>query len=676
MQKTLAAERQKLAALLARLEGDPPPSNHELHEIWEQRARPFWRVLPRLYTALARRCREAGENFLAIEVAEEGLAWFDEDLDAAEHLRLVHIRALAYANVGAGDRAREVIEELGTGRHDSADALGLLARTHKNWFESATDPARRREHLLNARNAYRAALAKVADPYLAINAAATSLLLAAGGQEIEGNRLEARLLAVRARKLCGDGEGPDAPPGPERDRANYWRLATLAEASLIMGEYDKARAHYRAAGEAGRHQRAELLATRRQSRLLLAALGRKPHEFDACFPLPSVALFTGHMVDLPDRANERFPEKNVPAVRERIAAALEEHNILIGYGSAACGADLMFLCAVLDRPGGEVHVVLPFGRERFKRESVVRLPAQAHWGVEFDDVLAKATSITELTDSPCWFEGNSFAFGNRVLHGMAEQKAREQGDAPIGFALWDGRPGGARFGGPADFVAQLAARGRRRVIIAPSGQEVRREEAPPPGAGGTALPVALSTGTTPDPDGVSEEIAAILCGEWEQPAAIAAAGERPGMEARARFFILAADTLAPYGEWIAHRWVNGPQFRLIFRDLAVAGHAAQALRAGTASSGGALRLALHAGPVVRWRHPLMLGREEPAGIHLQKAARLVALPASGRTYASREYAALLEALPAHVDRRQVQCVYQGGTTLGEPFGRQALFILG
>ena len=187
-----------------------------------------------------------------------------------------------------------------------------------------------------------------------------------------------------------------------------------------------------------------------------------------------VALFTGHMVDLPGRPTPRFPESAVPAVQARIASVLEEHNILTGYGSAACGADLLFLRAVLDRPGGEVRVVLPFERERFRRVSVVRVPEQAHWGEEFDRVLAAAKSVTELHDDPHRFEGNPFAYGNHVLLGMAEQKAREQDDTPVGFALWDENPAEDRSGGTADFVRQLAARRHRRVILSPSGNAVRQ----------------------------------------------------------------------------------------------------------------------------------------------------------------------------------------------------------
>ncbi len=181
------------------------------------------------------------------------------------------------------------------------------------------------------------------------------------------------------------------------------------------------------------------------------------------------------MVDLPGRVPPRFPGSAVPDVRARVAAALAELGVLIGYGSAACGADLIFLRAVLDRPGGEIHVVLPDGCERFRRESVVRVPEHAAWGEEFDRVLAGAASVTESGRRPGWFDGNAFAFANGVLQGLAERKARESGDAPVGFALWDGKPAGHGPGGTADFVRQWTARGCRRVILRPLDPPAREE---------------------------------------------------------------------------------------------------------------------------------------------------------------------------------------------------------
>jgi tetratricopeptide (TPR) repeat protein len=655
-QKTLARERQKLAAVLASLEGDLPLSSRELHTLWDSRARPFWRAQPQLYRALADKCRGAGENFLAIEVAQEGLAWSSRDFSSGEYLQLIHLCALAYASVGAPDRARELIQELGGQRGESCAALALLAQTHRDWAEETGDGPARREHLRQALAAYRRALELESNSRLAIDAAGSALLLGPDGGA------EASALARRALDLHGS-----EPRRPGAGNDFEWS-ATGAEAQLILGDFAGARASYIEAGKIGRHRRFDLLASRKQARLLLRGLGRDPHELDGCFPLPRVALFAGHMIDLPGRPRTRFPEDRVTAVRARIAAALEEHNVLIGYGSAACGSDLLFLRAVLDRPGGEIHVVLPFERSRFLAETVVRLPAHQFWGEEFHRVLAAAASVTELTDSPCWFEGNALAFGNRVLHGLAERKAREFGDELLTFAVWDGHPHDERLGGTADSIRHWAARGRTRVLIPPDGAPHRVETHCTPHVAVSSLPANA------DGQEVREEIYAILSGDWEAPAQAVRSGDRPALEAVQAFFRRVAGTLAQCEAAVLHRWVDGSRFRLIFGDLAAAGQAALALREQAAGDG-RLRLGLHAGPVTRWRNPLLGDQEEPAGIHLGKAERLAELPFGARVYVSREYAALLAAAPVVSDGRGLHCVYQGSMTLGERFGRQELFIL-
>ena len=672
-QKTLARERQKLAELFVRLEGEQPVSSHELHAVWDARARPFWRVRPGLYRAFAEKCRRAGENFLAIEAAEEGLAWFNQEVHPAEYLKLVHVRALAYASVGSRDLARELIESLGQSKDDSFLALHLLARTHQDWFETTDDDEARREHLLQARDAYLQALAKEPGASLAVNAAAASLLLDA---ERPGAPLDPETLALarRAKLLCTQ-EHHRAHHG-DGARAAFERLVVMASASLILGEFDEARELYRQAGQLGSDRRSDLLVTRKQGRLLLAARGRDPHAFDPCFPLPNVALFVGHLFDLPGPGPSRLPEANAERLGARIARTLREHDVLVAYGSAAGGADLLFLREVLARPGGEVHIVLPFGREQFRRESVVRTPGHARWGEEFDRVMANAASITVLGDSPCWFEDNATAFCNRVLHGMAERRAREFGEELRMFAVWDGQESGERAGGTAECIRHWTARGGRRVLIPPDGGELRLENHRAPELATAALPVMqeLAVGEDGSAVRVSEEIHAILSGEWEPAAESARAGARPWLIAVGSFFVRAAAILEAFGAHIIHRWVDGPRFRLVFDDLDLAGRAAQALR-DQAAGAGRLRLGLHAGPVMRWPHPFLLAREEPAGIHLQKANRLAAIPWCGQIRASREYVALLEATPLREGRHRLHCLYQGIVPLGEPFDRQELFIV-
>ena len=667
-QKTLAKERQKLGATLASLEGEQGFSGRELHAIWEGRARPFWRAQPTLYRALAARCHRAGENFLAIEAAEEGLSWYSDDLPRAEYLELVYLCALAYASVGAPDHAQELIRGLGPSREESGESLDLLAQTHLHWAAEADDETSAREHLELAYAAHCRALARDETPRRAITAAGTALRLGPGRLD------QARALARRAGELCREEQ--DRAAVAQRAWADFEWAAARAQAALILGDFAAARTEYAEAAGLARHRRADLLALCKGARLLLGTLGHDPHEFDACFPLPGVGLFAGHMIDLPDRGYTRFSEERVAAVQARINAVLAEHNILIGYGSAACGADLLFLHGVLERPGGEVHVVLPFERERFWSESVMRTPGHEAWGRVFERVLGAAASVTELADSPCWFEGNALAFGNRVLHGLAERRAREFGDPLLTFAIWDGQPQGERPGGTAESVRRWAALGRTRVLIPPDGAPARIETHREPPVEVRVLPVGGSgpEGLGEPDSAVREEIYAILSGEWDSPPEIVRAGERPTLEATQAFFRRVTAALAEHGESVVHRWVDGSRFRLLFDDLAAAGHAALALRDRTAGEG-RLRLGLHAGPVARWPHPLLEEREEPAGVHLQKAARLAALPLGARINVSREYAALLAAAPPDAASRRLHCVYQGSSPLGERFGRQELYAL-
>ena len=669
-QKTLVGERQKLAALRARLEADDPLSSHELHAVWDERARPFWRIQPEIYRALAEQCRRAGENFLAIEAAEEGLAWFSEDLHPAEYLKLVHVRAQSYANVGARDRARELVESIRHRQGDSFTALHLLARTHKDWFEMSEEDDTRREHLTQARDACLAALAREPSAALAINAAAASLLL-------DRDDPATGPLAQRARQLCLREHA--STHFEDEGRATFERVSLLAECSLILGNVEEARRLYAQAGELGHFRRSDLLSTRKQVRLLLAAMGRDAQEFDPCFPLPNVALYTGHLFDLPARSGPpRFPTSNASLVQARIRETLAAHNVLIAYGSASGGADLLFLREVLARPGGEVHVVLPFARERFRREGVVRHPSLAAWGEEFDRILDAAASVTELTDSPCWFDDNAFAFGNRVLHGMAERRAREFGEALRTFAVWDGRGQAERKGGTADCVRHWAARGCARTFLPPDGGLPREETGRTHDASLANLPVNVNTAGAPQEGAavhVIEDICAVLSGEWESTDATLHEGERSWLVGAGTFFWQAAQSLEAFGAGVLHRWVDGPRFRLVFDDLDQAGRAACALRDRAAEGSGRLRLGLHAGPVIRWRHPLLQEREEPEGIHLGKADRLAAIPWCGRIRASREFVALVEAAPLRPGQRRLRCVYQGAVPLGVPFGRQALFVV-
>ena len=61
-----------------------------------------------------------------------------------------------------------------------------------------------------------------------------------------------------------------------------------------------------------------------------------------------VILFTGHMIDAPDRAEPRFPPSKVDVAREKIAEAVASEQEISGgiaYGVAGCasGGDIFFI---------------------------------------------------------------------------------------------------------------------------------------------------------------------------------------------------------------------------------------------------------------------------------------------------------------------------------------------
>jgi hypothetical protein len=107
--------------------------------------------------------------------------------------------------------------------------------------------------------------------------------------------------------------------------------------------------------------------------------------------VPTTVVFTGHMIDRPEREKPRFREKDTEAVRAAIDAELERLGAGFGYASAACGSDIIFLEAMLER-GGEIHVVLPAPAEAFRAGSVDF--AGPEWGKRFDRVLERAASVT------------------------------------------------------------------------------------------------------------------------------------------------------------------------------------------------------------------------------------------------------------------------------------------
>ena len=75
-----------------------------------------------------------------------------------------------------------------------------------------------------------------------------------------------------------------------------------------------------------------------------------------------VLAFTGHMMDkvgrVPPRLVPRFPRQLKDAVTHAICAAIDRLDARVGYCSAACGGEIIFIEQMLAR-GGEVRGLMP-----------------------------------------------------------------------------------------------------------------------------------------------------------------------------------------------------------------------------------------------------------------------------------------------------------------------------
>jgi len=142
-----------------------------------------------------------GQLLLAIETARAGLAAFGESLVLRQQL------ALALAQTGVLDVARQVLAELIRTTGKQEETLCLLGRVYKEIWRRSTRPAEAAQALRHAQELYSEAYALYHTCYPGINLAFT---LAMGGQRVEAEkcaRAVADLCRGRLAKAGATGDG-------------------------------------------------------------------------------------------------------------------------------------------------------------------------------------------------------------------------------------------------------------------------------------------------------------------------------------------------------------------------------------------------------------------------------------------------------------------------------------
>ena len=164
-------------------------------------------------------------------------------------------------------------------------------------------------------------------------------------------------------------------------------------------------------------------------------------------PPKNVILFSGHMIDAPDRRTPRFPADKEPIAASAIAATLSEIGAVAGdlaICGGACGGDLLFAEACLARdmrleiyiPLDEADVPCQLGG--FRRRQLARPLSRGQ------------SRRRRCTSRPMswarWPEGeNAYERNNQW---MLNSAARFGGDRMAFISLWNGQggdgPGGAQ----------------------------------------------------------------------------------------------------------------------------------------------------------------------------------------------------------------------------------------
>jgi tetratricopeptide (TPR) repeat protein len=387
---------------------------------------------------------------------------------------------------------------------DDTEAHGILGRVYKDlwrleWKDLDSLEDRQAQavatsnFIVSAVRSYDQAARRKFDYYTGINVVSFVKLLEHLKQETGDEPADCKVddVDVLAAVVRFAAQNTLNRAGLSVGQEGVWAAATLGELELVEGNADKARAHYRAAANAPETSYFsvssmleqvylfENLGFRRdavavvkkileQRRSILeqriGGLKRSEPRF------AKVAIASGHMIDAPDRQDERFPPRKEDVVKERIAAQLETWNIGAGdlaICGGARGADMLFaeLCA---RRGAEVWLLLALPEAEFLEKSV-RLP-ESSWEQRYFDLQAQPGVKTfvqrdRLKSPP---KGTSvFARNNLWMVNTARVEVNEPRNLHA-LLVWDEKTAGDGPGGTADCAARVKSLGGRTAIINPT----------------------------------------------------------------------------------------------------------------------------------------------------------------------------------------------------------------
>lgn len=352
--------------------------------------------------------RRAGRFEFAREHLQYGLDRDPHNLDLLREMGICLQRlALAGAAGHSIERARQHYRTALEIFPRDAETWALLGRVDKDAWTAAWNRPGQTPEQKRADAAYEDALLRAA-----IDSYATAYR-ANPGHYYSG--INALTLMHLFQHLTGDGRydpemdtmsgavrfavGSESNPGQL-----YWAKATLGDLAVLVGTPRTVVDEYKEAIAKNENDWFALDSTRAQL-LLLKDLGFRPETVDAGIATfdralarlrkpeadwqpRQVILFSGHMVDAPDRPTRRFPADKEPIAAQKIAEALDRLGANandLALCQAAAGGDTLFLEAC-QRRDVRCHVLLPLGEPEFIDRSIQRSAGGDAWRERFFNV--------------------------------------------------------------------------------------------------------------------------------------------------------------------------------------------------------------------------------------------------------------------------------------------------
>ncbi len=552
-------------------------------------------------------CLSQGRIFNAYNLASTARKAFPDNV------RIAQLYALSLARLGSTEKAKNCLEDLYNRGHHDSETAGILGRVYKDVLKKSGDI----KYAYLSRDTYLRSFESLKEYYLGINASTMSYIL--------GEKKKAEKIARQTIDIIDLQKEKD-----------YWCLASLGEAYLILNDLSASTQFYKKAREEAHGNYGDLNSTYQQI-CFIEKYARVPVELLAIFKPPGIITFSGHMIDRADRKVPRFPDFAAGSVKKEIAIVLDELDAGIGYCSAACGADILFIEAMIER-GAEVNVYLPFCAEDFLKTSV------SYAGIEWEDrffAILEKTSVKYITEEGYFGNDSLFSFLNCVIMGMSIIRARLLLTEPELLVVLGSAAKHPKQGSTSELLSRWPYKEKIRIID-PTGLN-------PPAAGSGKHKEKAKSAEPPVagiPTGVIHSMQCILFAEIIGPGKAAeertpyfmhdilkAVSERlKNLDGKPKIFSLWGD--------IIHAVFDGAKDALEFASMLMDVILGTKWGFDDTEQSINIRTALHAGPVFIGIDPIT-EKHNAYGTQVDRAACMRSIAVPGCIYASEEFTALL-----------------------------------